>query len=364
MSKRSIAVPVDTKASAAPPDPDTRMADADADADADDADAKSSPQAASSNEEESKTYQMLVKEIFLQQWSQDDDKDLEAYLTLIGNAEEYPDALCDAAVAAFQGKRDMISQQAKISKRTVSDLAKASLKFVKHQPERFIIVNEMDLSFFLGSLCTDVLNEYYKRIEEKDRLQTVSIDPARLGELFLREKGLGSYANAAKACINENPSQTLEIIRELMNLQDTKSNGIGCFAAILASSGTGKTQLAATASMDDLVTSGATVLYVNVSPGSSQRFYGPHDPLGRKLLASFKWLKETMGPIYSASANNIREWHQKEEDNMVCGFMHLLLFNEVPNDSNNQTNWQALRSKTETKEQPFLFFIDEVLSVH
>ena len=104
MSKRSIAVPVDTnprraKASAAPPDPDTRMADADAD-DAD-ADAKSSPQAASSNEEESKTYQMLVKEIFLQQWSQDDDKDLEAYLTLIGNAEEYPDALCDAVVACF-----------------------------------------------------------------------------------------------------------------------------------------------------------------------------------------------------------------------------------------------------------------------
>jgi hypothetical protein len=69
-----------------------------------------------------------------------------------------------------------------------------------------------------------------------------------------------------------------------------------------------------------------------------------------------------MGPIYSASANNIREWPQKEEDNMVCGFMHLLLFKEVPNDSNNQTNWQALRSKTETKEQPFLFFIDEVPS--
>jgi hypothetical protein len=97
-----------------------------ADADDADADAKSSPQAASSNEEESKTYQMLVKEIFLQQWSQDDDKDLEAYLTLIGNAEEYPDALCDAAVAAFQGKRDMISQQAKISKRTVSGLAETS----------------------------------------------------------------------------------------------------------------------------------------------------------------------------------------------------------------------------------------------
>ena len=185
MSKRSIAVPVDTnprraKASAAPPDPDpdTRMADADADADADDddadADAKSSPQAASSNEEESKTYQMLVKEIFLQQWSQDDDKDLEAYLTLIGNAEEYPDALCDAAVAAFQGKRDMISQQAKISKRTVSDLAKASLQFFKHQPERFRVVNEMHLSFFLGSLCTDVLREYYKKTKEQDQSQTVS----------------------------------------------------------------------------------------------------------------------------------------------------------------------------------------------
>ena len=184
MSKRSIAVPVDrnprrAKASAAPPDPDpdTRMADPDtrmADADDADADAKSSPQAASSNEEESKTYQMLVKEIFLQQWSQDDDKDLEAYLTLIGNAEEYPDALCDAAVAAFQGKRDMISQQAKISKRTVSGLAETSLKFFKHQPERFRVVNEMHLSFFLVSLCTDVLNEYYKRTKENDRLQTVS----------------------------------------------------------------------------------------------------------------------------------------------------------------------------------------------
>ena len=88
------------------------------------------------NEEESPTYEMLVKQIILQQWSKDDDETLKGYLTIIGKAEKLSDAkkinfrqevICDAVVAAFDGNRDKISkaESTKTTARTLAtDLAK------------------------------------------------------------------------------------------------------------------------------------------------------------------------------------------------------------------------------------------------
>ena len=191
MSKRSIAVPVDrnprrAKASAAPPDPDpdTRMADPDtrmADADDADADAKSSPQAASSNEEESKTYQMLVNEIvetFVAHMNLNTVKNDLRVKGETGEEDSEDDlrrGICVALSSAFRThESDIVEHEGNDEYGTTKDLAKASLKFFKHQPERFIIVNEMDLYGYLAVWCTNVLNEYYKKTKEQDQSQTVS----------------------------------------------------------------------------------------------------------------------------------------------------------------------------------------------
>lgn len=184
---------------------------------------------------------------------------------------------------------------------------------------------------------------------------------ARLGKDFLEGNNLQGYAAAATACLEEDESPTLGILEELLDLQGQQVDGIGCFATILASSGTGKTQLAATASMfDQLKLSGATVLYTNMSL-SSQSFYKPHQVLGGTILDGLKWLKEYLSKNYGQNATSIRKWVTEQEDNkvnMFFGFLYYLLFKEL-HDGKKQTSLSSLHSAV-CERGPFLFFLDEV----
>ncbi|CAJ1928170.1 unnamed protein product [Cylindrotheca closterium] len=130
---------------------------------------------------ESTSYETLVKEIVLQQWTKDYDDTLEEYLTIIGKAKDFPDAkainfrrkvICDVVVAAFKGNQEMISK-AKNANKTATALVVASLNFLKHHQERLEIENELSLHSFLSILCMYVLREYYKRTKEQALLRPV-----------------------------------------------------------------------------------------------------------------------------------------------------------------------------------------------
>ena len=209
---------------------------------------------------------------------------------------------------------------------------------------------------------------------------------ARLHKELLLNNNLSDYVQAAEDSY-ENAKPFLDYLLELqmhdtevgLEPDDDKVSEPNQYVCITASSGTGKTQLAATAS---LKYEAATTIYLNFSlEGASQRFYKPHTSnqsgeLVVKLIEKFAG--EVRGSLIPeededkeqgrVTAHMIGHW-AKHHDNgtslFVCILHGLLLSDEDPNVSSrlcqgNKFHLQALKAVIQAKKTKFLVFLDEM----
>ena len=178
---------------------------------------------------------------------------------------------------------------------------------------------------------------------------------ARLPKELLLSEGLQDYVSAAE----KGKENALPFLDFLVGLQAPcrRSN---LFASIIASSGTGKTQLAATAALEY---KHATTIYVNVGDGDegAQRFYRPHISSGsiafRKALSTFSGTT-----IKRASAKLIKDWAETSgDDDGTSVFVHMLhhLLIDVQVDSV-YLKLADLKREVQKAPKKFLVFLDEV----
>ncbi|CAB9498721.1 expressed unknown protein [Seminavis robusta] len=131
-----------------------------------------------------------------------------------------------------------------------------------------------------------------------------------------------------------------------------------CYICIIASSGTGKTQLAATAS---LTFEGAKTIYLNMGQDSDQSFCRPHD--SKPLMETItKFIEMIDRKAITLSANGIAEWaktQDKGHSTFVCLLYHLLTGKPFRRDDVKSV--LKLRDlKAAIQGEKFLVFLDEV----
>ena len=196
-------------------------------------------------------------------------------------------------------------------------------------------------------------------------------ETAKLPRSLLEKSGLQDYINAAKAQVGS--PYTKELLAYLLGLQinsdsDTDEDFVfeeyekidepNLYVSIIASSGTGKTQLAATAALN--YKEEATTVYLQFGNGN-QRFYKPHMTqsanIFKKQISMFlNMLREgTEGKAVSASI--IKTWAENRDDgaSVFVRILYQLLFDE---DSPEKCFLADLKKRREGKT--LLVFLDEV----
>jgi hypothetical protein len=131
------------------------------------------------------------------------------------------------------------------------------------------------------------------QVEQFDTLAIVEFcyERARLRETLLQEYGLHTYISAAHHSAAKARSWLDFLVQQQYNNSDNK-NDPNSYICIIVSSGTGKTQLAATAS---LTYPDATTIYLNMA-GGGKRFYNPHEMFTDCLIAQAKASIKERGP--------------------------------------------------------------------
>lgn len=183
---------------------------------------------------------------------------------------------------------------------------------------------------------------------------------ARLPESLLDENNLDDYIQAAKLG-KDSAKSRLDFLMEQQ--EPGGNNEPNVYICILASSGTGKTQLAATAS---LTYKQATTIYLNMGTGGDQAFYRPHDSFGSKQLK--KEIATFMNKLggEGVSANQISNWAASSDDEGCLAFVrilyHLLTGKPfVPLAGEKFKTRMTLKSlKKRIKHKKYLVFLDEV----
>ena len=185
---------------------------------------------------------------------------------------------------------------------------------------------------------------------------------AKLRVEMLSDNGLQDYIDAATATTQDNNSDTTALLDYLKGIQTIQEmdEDVNTFVTILASSGTGKTQLAATAA---LTYSGATTVYLNFGVSNRpQKFYVPHLAAGAKqfhdqileFIKMITWNDE----VEKVSATAIQNWANSQSDDGTSILVHILYKLLCDEDSPQKCFLKNL--KTKIQEKTFLVFLDEV----
>eukprot|EP00980_Cylindrotheca_fusiformis_P019011 scaffold6381_cov99-Cylindrotheca_fusiformis.AAC.1 len=190
---------------------------------------------------------------------------------------------------------------------------------------------------------------------------------ARLPRSLLEdeENDLDQYIKAAEAS-GESARSHLDFLKERQLTPPKRSHGINTYVCIIASSGTGKTQLAATSS---LTYPDVTTIYLNFGGvDTTQPFYLPHvSSLG--FLAFIEETKKFVVDVggdaaFNVTANRIKSW-AKNEDKGTSRYVRLLyhLLTEEPfrrEYLNHQLTLRDVKNALKETGKPFLVFFDEV----
>ena len=192
---------------------------------------------------------------------------------------------------------------------------------------------------------------------EADRFYEIS----RLPRSLLKDHDLTDYIQAA-----ENGQQNARPYLDFLLLQQQPtSQHPNIYVCVLASAGTGKTQLAATAS---LTYNEATTIYLNMGRGESQRFYAPHINFGSKMLkreiAAF--LENRHDSAGEVAANEIAAFAAGRDDDGTFLFVrflyHLLtgepFIGEEPEKCSSRMTLAKVKASIQGKK--YLVFLDEV----
>ena len=199
----------------------------------------------------------------------------------------------------------------------------------------------------------------------------------RLPKDLLLGQGLSDYVQAAEDSFEnakpfldrlleiQEPKDDTDLPEQIERLDDNKHVEPNQYVCIIASSGTGKTQLAATAS---LKYSAATTIYLNLcwaGESNHQRFYRPHvstpeSQLFRTLIGTFA---ENVGATNEGepSAYTIHGW-AKDHDDGTSLFVRVLngLLLGVDALQGDKVYLSGLKQKIQQQNMRFLVFLDEV----
>jgi hypothetical protein len=147
---------------------------------------------------------------------------------------------------------------------------------------------------------------------------------ARLRQPLLEGSGLHTYISAAHNSADKARSW-LEFLVEQQNNGSDDQTDPNSYICIIASSGTGKTQLAATAS---LTYHDATTIYLNMA-GGGQRFYDPHETFTTYLMTQAKAFIQNCLGTEDISANKIGGFERSDDGSSLYVRMlyHLLTGN-------------------------------------
>jgi len=171
--------------------------------------------------------------------------------------------------------------------------------------------------------------------------------------------GLDSYASAATASSDQDDfRKTLECLHAMSTSRNEA--GPNLFTAIVTPTGTGKTQLAATAAHGR-----ENVRYLLCDSNSSdatQPFYKPHTELASHLHSTLRaFILHFDAKLANTSgANGYFEWFSKEKvSSPLANLIHRILFpdSQQPTDT---LSFGKLREKVVESESGFLVFLDEV----
>ena len=163
-----------------------------------------------------------------------------------------------------------------------------------------------------------------------------------------------SYANAAKACANQD-----DVVEMLKYLVPTLGDGSATFTAIIAPSGTGKTQLAATAAHN--YDGAVRYLHCDVSyPEFVQEFYAPHKGLAKLLQLALQDFDRLANKDGSNGANAYRIWFRRT--GVACQLATLLDRILFPNSKQPDAiiTFSSIQGKIKNHVGPWLVFLDEI----
>lgn len=212
---------------------------------------------------------------------------------------------------------------------------------------------------------------------DKPSLLDIDVSCCKLAEQFLIENSLKSYAEAASLCANKvDVTIMLASVRDVYQFRKEKSkNRAAPFSCIIASSGTGKTQLAATAAAAAAaVAQHSGVFYCYTGTDSLdvlQPFYLPHRELWLALQLSLEHFRHQVktgqfimfaNPSTSYGANDILNTGVAGSGvKFSCDLFRLLnkiLFDDE--DNNRAVTIPILREKVYEQLVSPLVFLDEV----
>lgn len=186
-------------------------------------------------------------------------------------------------------------------------------------------------------------------------------DKARLPRSLLEQDKLLDYISAAEASVkSESTRSHLQFLKQqqerLVHKGQVCPNNYVC---VIASSGTGKTQLAATAS---LCYSDATTIYLNMGGSSTQRFYISHIEGSNSLLKEAKKFMEERGTAHTETANSIKQWAESKDNGSsryIRMIYHLLTKEPFRRDDLN-AQLKLSEVKNRVKKKKYFVFLDEV----
>ena len=207
-------------------------------------------------------------------------------------------------------------------------------------------------------------------IERFNALADAALDEfyenARLPKSLLQESNMTGYIEGAEKGVDQ-AADVLDFFTEMQSQDSKRLNKPNLFVCIIAPSGTGKTQLAATSSLS-YDNSKAATIYLNMSPGDSyQAFYKPHVSLQgimmfkEGLKTFFDEIKKRI-PSSNLTADTIGSW-AKSNDNGHSPFVRMLyhLLSGKPFLGEKCHPCMTLSSvKKEIEGKRYHFFLDEV----
>lgn len=231
----------------------------------------------------------------------------------------------------------------------------AYLKRVKGRPTD-TQDNEVD------SLAADIVRIIKQFVLLLEVARSQFYEFARLPKKMLEERGLSGYIEAAESS-RDLALPYLDFLKDLqVNSERKGSSDPNLYTCIIASAGTGKTQLAATAS---LTYQEASTIYLNMGYGEAQRFYRPHIAKAKVFKKEVKkFLKELVGadPNQYTSAGEIESWAESNDEGnslFVRILYHLLTEDKFPGKPAG-SRMKLTDVKKAVQGKKFLVFLDEV----
>ena len=207
----------------------------------------------------------------------------------------------------------------------------------------------LDLEPGRAAALSQSVEFFIERFEVLDNVASLYTN-ARLPRSMLEDEDrLVDYIHAAESG-KESARPFLDFLTSLQDPVGTRAN---VFAAILASSGTGKTQLAATAS---LTYNEATTIYLLCSQ-ASQRFYDCHSVTVAPLQAAIAEFQQNLRS--KPSVAKIKNWANSTNDRGTSSFVNML-YRILVNPKTKKTRIKLADLKKEIVGTKYLVFLDEV----